>query len=69
MPISFTAWLGKLVRTGSLEVETADGAKHVFGDGSGPLLGARLADRALPSFELLMDPAFAFVANSTWTAA
>jgi cyclopropane-fatty-acyl-phospholipid synthase len=59
MPISFTAWLGKLVRTGSLEVETADGAKHVFGDGSGPLLGARLADRAA-ELELLMDPAFAF---------
>jgi cyclopropane-fatty-acyl-phospholipid synthase len=59
MPISFTAWLGKLVRTGSLEVETADGAKHVFGDGSGPRLGATLADRAA-ELELLMDPAFAF---------
>jgi cyclopropane-fatty-acyl-phospholipid synthase len=57
MTISFTAWLGKLVRTGNLEVETADGAKHAFGDGSGPRLGVKLLDRAA-ELELLMDPAF-----------
>src|SRR5271166_3502560 len=58
MPISFTAWLGKLVRTGNLQVETADGATHSFGDGCGPLLGVRLVDRAT-ELELLMDPALA----------
>jgi cyclopropane-fatty-acyl-phospholipid synthase len=58
MPISFTAWLGKLVRTGNLEVETADGATHTFGDGSGQRLGVRLVDRAA-ELELLMDPALA----------
>ena len=46
MTISFTAWLGKLVRTGNLEVETADGVTHEFGDGSGPPLGVKLVDRA-----------------------
>jgi len=58
MPISFTAWLGKLVRTGNLEVETADGSTHIFGDGSGRRLGVRLVDRAA-ELELLMDPALA----------
>ena len=58
MAISFTAWLGKLVRTGDLEVETADGKTHAFGDGSGLRLGVRLVDRAA-ELELLMDPAFA----------
>jgi cyclopropane-fatty-acyl-phospholipid synthase len=58
MPISFTAWLGKLVRTGNLEVETADGTTHTFGDGSGQRLGVRLVDRAA-ELELLMDPALA----------
>jgi cyclopropane-fatty-acyl-phospholipid synthase len=58
MAISFTAWLGKLVRTGDLEVETADGKTHAFGDGSGRRLGVRLVDRAA-ELELLMDPAFA----------
>jgi len=58
MTISFTAWLGKLVRTGNLEVETADGAKNAFGDGSGPALAVKLLDRTA-EFELLMDPAFA----------
>jgi cyclopropane-fatty-acyl-phospholipid synthase len=58
MTISFTAWLGKLVRTGNLEVETADGATHVVGDGSGPRVGVRLTDRAA-ELELLMDPALA----------
>ena len=58
MAISFTAWLGKLVSTGNLKVETADGAVHPFGDGSGSELGVKLLDRAA-ELELLMDPAFA----------
>ena len=49
--------LGKLVRTGNLEIETADGVRHSFGDGAGPRLGARLTDRAAER-ELLIDPAF-----------
>jgi len=58
MPVSVAAWLGKLVRTGNLEVVTADGATHTFGDGAGPRLGVRLVDRAA-ELELLRDPAFA----------
>ena len=54
---TFATLLGKLVRTGDLELETADGVRHRFGDGSGPRLGARLADRAAER-ELLIDPAF-----------
>ena len=48
--------LGKLVPTGDLEVETADGATHRLGDGVGPRLGVRLADRAAER-ELLLNPA------------
>ena len=54
---TFATLLGKLVRTGNLEVETADGVRHRFGDGSGPKLGVRLTDRAAER-ELLIDPAF-----------
>ena len=55
MSASFASLLRKLVRTGDLEVETADGAKQVYGDGSGPRLGVRLADRAA-EWELLLNP-------------
>jgi len=58
MAISFATVLGKLVRKGHLEVETADGAAHSFGDGLGPLLGVRLADRAAER-ELLLNPTLA----------
>ncbi len=54
---SFAALLGKLVQTGNLELETADGVRHRFGDGAGPELGARLVDRAAER-ELLIDPSF-----------
>jgi cyclopropane-fatty-acyl-phospholipid synthase len=56
MPVSFAALLGKLVRKGDLELETADGAKHRLGDGSGPRLGVRLADRRAER-QLLINPA------------
>ena len=56
MAISFAAMLGTLVRIGNLEVETADGATHLLGDGSGPRLGVRLEDRAAER-ELVMNPA------------
>ncbi|HTR14930.1 MAG TPA: cyclopropane-fatty-acyl-phospholipid synthase family protein [Roseiarcus sp.] len=57
MAISFVRLMRKLVRNGNLEVETEDGKIHRFGDGSGPLLGAKLADRAAER-ELLVNPAF-----------
>jgi cyclopropane-fatty-acyl-phospholipid synthase len=57
MARTFAALLGKLVRTGNLELETSDGIRHALGDGSGPRLGARLTDRAAER-ELLIDPAF-----------
>src|SRR5271165_1691390 len=56
MAISLATMLGKLVPTGDLEVETADGATHRLGDGVGPRLGVRLADRAVER-ELLLNPA------------
>ncbi len=54
---TFATLLGKLVRTGNLELETSDGVRHRFGDGTGPKLGARLVDRAAER-ELLIDPSF-----------
>ena len=56
MPVSFAALLEKLVRRGDLELETADGVKHRFGDGSGPRLGVRLTDRRAAQ-QLLINPA------------
>jgi len=56
MAITIATLIGKLVRTGHLEVETADGATHMFGDGSGPRLGVRLADRAAER-QLVLNPA------------
>jgi cyclopropane-fatty-acyl-phospholipid synthase len=56
MPVSFAALLGKLVRKGDLELETADGLKHRLGDGSGPRLGVRLADRGAER-QLVANPA------------
>lgn len=54
---SFATLLGKLVQTGNLELETADGVRHRLGDGAGPELAARLVDRAAER-ELLIDPSF-----------
>ena len=56
MFISLATLLGKLVRKGDLEVETCDGLKRRFGDGSGPPLGVRLADRAAER-QILINPA------------
>src|SRR5208283_1034246 len=53
----FTTLLGKLIRTGNLEVETADGVRHIFGDGTGRKIGARLTDKAAER-ELMIDPSF-----------
>src|SRR5579871_3623485 len=59
VPVNIAALLGKMVRTGNVQLETADGAKHKFGDGSGPLLGLKLTDKAAER-ELLMNPAMTF---------
>ena len=54
----FRTFLSSLIRRGRLEVETADGLTHVFGDGTGPRLGVRLTDRAAER-ALIFDPALA----------
>ena len=52
---SAIALLGKLVRKGWLEVETADGMTHKLGDGTGQRLAVKLTDQAAER-ELLLDP-------------
>ena len=56
MLVSLATLLGKLVRKGNLEVETSDGLRHRFGDGSGSPIAVRLADRAAER-QLLINPA------------
>ena len=51
-------FVDKLMREGNLEVETCDGAKRRFGDGAGPKIAIRLADRAAER-ELLVNPELA----------
>ncbi len=52
-------FLSRLVRQGHLEVQTADGETQMFGDGSGPRLVVKLADRAAER-RLSLDPELAF---------
>ncbi|MBV9287049.1 MAG: class I SAM-dependent methyltransferase [Hyphomicrobiales bacterium] len=59
MAISVAAMLGKLVRAGNVEVETANGARRVFGDGSSPSLAVKFTDRSA-EWELLLNPALKF---------
>jgi cyclopropane-fatty-acyl-phospholipid synthase len=54
----FALFLSKLIRRGHLEVETSDGVTRVFGDGTGPRLAVRLADRAAER-ELTLNPELA----------
>jgi cyclopropane-fatty-acyl-phospholipid synthase len=58
MSAVFATLLGKLIRTGNLEVQTADGVTRILGDRTGPLLGVKLTDRAAER-EILMNPALA----------
>ena len=51
-------FLDKLIRHGHLEVESGDGAKRRFGDGAGPKIAIRIADRAA-ELELLLNPELA----------
>ncbi|MGH6853248.1 MAG: SAM-dependent methyltransferase, partial [Methylocella sp.] len=48
-----------LIKTGSIELETAGGRKFTLGDGSGAKLGLRFNDKAAPAF-LLLDPELNF---------
>jgi cyclopropane-fatty-acyl-phospholipid synthase len=59
VPVNIAALLGKIAKKGNIEVETADGVKHKLGDGTGPLLGLKLTDKAAER-ELLMNPALTF---------
>ena len=43
---AFRVFLRKLMRTGNLEIETADGVKETYGDGSGPPLAVKILDQA-----------------------
>jgi cyclopropane-fatty-acyl-phospholipid synthase len=52
-------FLTKFIRVGDLEVETASGARFTVGDGSGPSVAVRFADRGA-EWRLLLDPEFAF---------
>jgi hypothetical protein len=44
------AFFAGLIKTGSIEIETAGGPKFILGDGSGTKLGLRFTDKALPAF-------------------
>jgi cyclopropane-fatty-acyl-phospholipid synthase len=50
--------LPSLVRSGSLQVETADGVVATYGDGTGPKVGVKVMDNAAER-ALLVDPALA----------
>ncbi len=52
-------FLGRIIRVGNLEVETASGAVFKLGDGSGPPVAVRFADSAA-QLRLLSDPEMAF---------
>ena len=53
------AFFTGLVKTGSVEIETAGGHKLTLGDGSGPKLGVRFNDAAAP-FLFMLDPELNF---------
>jgi cyclopropane-fatty-acyl-phospholipid synthase len=55
---AFRAFLRTLVRTGRLEVVTADGIAETFGDGAGPPLGVKILDGAAER-RLMLNPALA----------
>jgi len=54
----FASFLASLIRTGHIEIETADGVVRVFGDRTGPPISVRLNDSAA-ELELMFDPALA----------
>jgi cyclopropane-fatty-acyl-phospholipid synthase len=48
-------FLSKLIRFGNIEIETADGVKRRYGDGTGPSIAVKLRDRAA-EWRLMRDP-------------
>ena len=58
MSAAFAFFLSKVVQFGDLEVATSDGVVRRYGDGSGPSIAIRIADRAA-EWRLLADPALA----------
>src|SRR5262249_42480863 len=52
-------FFSKLIRTGSIEIETAGGYKFIAGAGQGSKLGLRFKDAAAP-FLLMVDPELNF---------
>jgi cyclopropane-fatty-acyl-phospholipid synthase len=54
----FASFLSSLIRTGHLEIQTADRVVRVFGDRTGPRVGVRIKDRAA-ELELMFNPALA----------
>jgi cyclopropane-fatty-acyl-phospholipid synthase len=58
MSAAFRAFMRKLVRTGRLEVVTADGIAEIFGNGAGPPLGVKILDGGAER-RLMLNPALA----------
>ena len=58
MSVIFAYFLSKLIRTGQVEIETADGQVRTYGDGTGPLVAVRLKD-SKAELELMLDPELA----------
>lgn len=58
MSILFAYFLSKLIRTGQIEIETADGRVRSYGDGTGPRVGVRLKDSKAER-QLMADPELA----------
>ena len=58
MSAAFRAFVRKLMKRGSLEIETADGVKETYGDGSGPPLAAKILDSGAER-RLMLSPSLA----------
>jgi cyclopropane-fatty-acyl-phospholipid synthase len=54
----FASFLSSLIRSGHLEIETADNVVRVFGDRTGPRISVRINDSAA-ELELMFNPALA----------
>jgi cyclopropane-fatty-acyl-phospholipid synthase len=55
----FRRFIAALIKTGSLEIETASGARYHFGDGSGPNARLRFADKAAQT-AVVLNPTLRF---------
>ena len=55
MSAVFAFFLSKLIRVGNIEIETANGVKRRYGDGTGSSIAVKLRDRAA-EWRLMRDP-------------